>query len=394
MLGNDTFCRAVDTLAQLAPHLSRLDLSHATLARDAGPSARPLRGAVLFTDFAGFTSLTERLAAAGPIGAERLSEILNWSFGILTDAIAQHGGDVILFAGDALLALFESDGDEGAATRAAAHCALAMQRELSVGAAPHGASLGLRTTVGAGPMHVHRVGGIDGRWMSLLGGPAVDDTFAADREARPGTVVASAAAWTHLAAVADGALHDGGRVALVHGLVASVFPAAAKIPIAEGFGKSVARLMLPMVRDRLLNGVAHTAFMAEFRDASVAFVRLMSVDPGRPDDLDRLHAAAIAAQEEADRFDGTLYQLVRDEKGCTAVLAFGLPGQAHDDDAARVANAATSLCARLRELGIDASAGAATGPVFCGIYGGATRRNYGIMGPTMNRAARLAHSSD
>ena len=384
----------MNTLQQLAPHLSRLELA-AALGADAddASSVAALRAAVLFTDFAGFTSLTERLAAQGPIGAEQLSEILNWYYGVLTDAIARHGGDTVLFAGDALLAVFDADADgDTAATRRAAACALDIQRKLAASPAPHGAALGLRATLGVGALAAHRVGGVGGRWLTILGGEPLDDVFSADAMARPGIVVATATAWRAIAERARGEWIAGDEVARVHELSGEIAQAGgAKIPAAPPSGKGIERLVLPVLRDRLSRGQAD--YLSEFRDASIVFVQMQTVNPGDPADHALLHAAALATQEETARLDGTVYQMLRDDKGCSAVVVFGLPGQAHDDDAARAAEAALAMSRRLSELRVGAGAGIATGLVFCGAYGGGTRRNYGILGPTINRAARLMQAA-
>jgi class 3 adenylate cyclase len=71
--------------------------------------------AVLFADISGFTALTERLAARGPAGAEDLTELLNLYFGQMIDLIGEHGGDVVKFAGDALVALWPSPDEAGVA---------------------------------------------------------------------------------------------------------------------------------------------------------------------------------------------------------------------------------------------------------------------------------------
>src|SRR5690242_13615928 len=86
------------------------------LARD---EARPREGAVtqslgvtLFADISGFTPLAEALERQGPGGAERLTERLNQCFGPLLDSILAHGGDVLRFAGDAVLALWSASSPE------------------------------------------------------------------------------------------------------------------------------------------------------------------------------------------------------------------------------------------------------------------------------------------
>jgi len=65
-------------------------------------------GAVMFADISGFTALTEHLAERGPAGAEQLTEALNSYFDLLIETIAAYGGEVVLFAGDAVLAAWSS----------------------------------------------------------------------------------------------------------------------------------------------------------------------------------------------------------------------------------------------------------------------------------------------
>lgn len=59
--------------------------------------------ALLFVDMSGFTPLTERLSAEGAQGIEKLSFHLNGFFGKMIDVVRAHGGDVLKFAGDALM---------------------------------------------------------------------------------------------------------------------------------------------------------------------------------------------------------------------------------------------------------------------------------------------------
>lgn len=83
-------------------------LLRSRLATDTAGGAFELRfeAAVVFADISGFTALAERLAREGPSGAEALSRVLNACFGRLVDVVAQHGGDVLKFAGDALLSIW------------------------------------------------------------------------------------------------------------------------------------------------------------------------------------------------------------------------------------------------------------------------------------------------
>src|SRR5512132_857733 len=70
------------------------------------PAAEGFSAAVLFADVSGLTPPTEQLAQRGPAGAEALAELLNAYFGRLTVLGAAHGGEVVTFAGDGLLAVW------------------------------------------------------------------------------------------------------------------------------------------------------------------------------------------------------------------------------------------------------------------------------------------------
>src|SRR6186713_2049888 len=67
-------------------------------------SLERFRAVVLFADISGFTAITERMAAQGPEGVETISQILNDYFSRMMETIQAYGGDVVKFAGDALLA--------------------------------------------------------------------------------------------------------------------------------------------------------------------------------------------------------------------------------------------------------------------------------------------------
>lgn len=70
------------------------------------PHTETWHACILFADISGFTPLTESLASQGKRGIELLTEHLNNYFGKMIDLIVSHGGDVVKFAGDALLSIF------------------------------------------------------------------------------------------------------------------------------------------------------------------------------------------------------------------------------------------------------------------------------------------------
>ena len=70
-------------------------------------------GTLVFVDISGFTSLTEKLARKGRIGAEELTSVLSSVFSDMLGVAYRRGGSLLKFGGDALLLLFEGPVFEG-----------------------------------------------------------------------------------------------------------------------------------------------------------------------------------------------------------------------------------------------------------------------------------------
>ena len=129
------------------------------------PEIEKLQAAVLFADISGFSVLAAQLAKRGPIGAEELTAILNSSFEQILTLIHDHGGDVVKFAGDAVLALWKAeDNDPASASRQAAQCALAVNTALNNYDFGSGIQLSVHSGLGAGEVSIACIGGQLQRW--------------------------------------------------------------------------------------------------------------------------------------------------------------------------------------------------------------------------------------
>ena len=114
-------------LAALARHVPFCVLSELIQSSGAPvPRMNVRKGAVLFVDIGGFTALSQAL----PI--HLLSHHINSYFSRLIDEIHHQGGQVVKFAGDAMLVLFHvagaGEGDLDGACALAAKCALELTK--------------------------------------------------------------------------------------------------------------------------------------------------------------------------------------------------------------------------------------------------------------------------
>jgi len=70
-------------------------------------------GTFMFADVSGFTALSEKLMErAGPAGTEVLTSVFNDYFATMLEILAKSEGQLLKFAGDALLTFFPAKGDE------------------------------------------------------------------------------------------------------------------------------------------------------------------------------------------------------------------------------------------------------------------------------------------
>lgn len=352
------------------------------------PLVEPVRevftGALVLADVSGFTRMTEVLAHKGPAGAEELVAQLNAFFGPLIDLIDGAGGDILKFAGDALLVAWTEPDDERAIARAA-RCALAMHHLPPL---PGGPVLRLRVAVGAGEFALAQVGGERGRWETVVTGRPLEDLGPVLHAIEPGQVALTAAAWAALGDAVRGMAVDGGF--RLDGLAGP--PAAYRMAVPEVPPSLVPELQgyLPgAVRARLAADQAR--WLAELRGVTVLFVNLPGVHHATP--LAATHELVRTLQQLVYRFEGSLNKLSVDEKGVSMLVVLGLPPVSHEDDPLRGARLGLALLEAMTERGRSCSIGMATGRVFCGEVGNACRREYTLMGDTVNLAARLMQAA-
>lgn len=376
-----------------------------------GPIAERFPAAVLFADISGFTALTERLAQRGPLGAEVLTQILNNYFKQLIDLIAAYGGDVVKFAGDALLALWpifsfgpglETSATTSKATIATAfeadlapvvlqatQCARAIQERLDAYRPAAEVSLSLRLALGAGEVTTAHLGGLSGRWEFMVAGPPLTQVGAAGQEAEPGDIVLSPEAWEWVQSACTGQPLPAGNVRLES--IHTPSPPVPTVPpvLAPEAQAGLCTYIPDGVRARL--DVGQVEWLAELRSVTVIFLNLP--DLSHIISLAEAQRAIHALEEVLHHYEGTINKISVDDKGASLVAALGLPPLAHEDDVLRGLQAALAMQVELKQLGWRSAIGVASGRAFCGSVGGDLRREYTMIGDVVNLAARLMQAA-
>ena len=233
----------------------------------------------------------------------------------------------------------------------------------------------------------------------MLAGATLEHLAAAEYQAAAGDVVLDPAATVALGAraqIATVRVEEGtGRSFAVLDGLADPPPPCPWPPLADDIlpADLVRSWLVPAVQERLLAGQGE--FLAEWRPAVALFLRFGGLDYDRDEDVGtKLDAYLHWVQRVLATYDGTLLQLTIGDKGSYLYAAFGAP-RAHEDDDARAATAALVLretpddCAFIGPVQI----GLGRGRMRAGAYGAHRSRTYGVLGDTVNLAARLMQAA-
>ncbi|NJN18756.1 MAG: adenylate/guanylate cyclase domain-containing protein [Oscillochloris sp.] len=381
------------------------------------------RGTLLFADVSGFTALSERLTRFGHAGVEQLIHALNDCFAALVGAVRDHGGDLLAFGGDAVLACFS--GADHAATAAAA--ALAMQVRMAsisrrvIGGHTH--MLSVKIGLASGPLLLSGVG-LPGRRLALALGSVIDHCDEVAANTAPGAIGLHESTAGLLAGRAEFALGTAG-IAGLQGLSvtpelmpAPAFPPAAGVELLQQIG-ALAPYLPADVFATLAAAPGARPGEGEQRDVVSLFIHLAGLHAlaDQPDALPATLVAAVvtqvvgAAMAAIERYGGALAHCDSYNGGLKLLAFFGAP-VARQHDAQRAVEAALQLRADLQALQVELSEhlarslpnqelpslqvrmGVNYGPVVAGLIGSTARREYTVIGSATNIAARLMGAAD
>eukprot|EP00928_Gymnodinium_smaydae_P024615 TRINITY_DN1986_c0_g1_i1.p1 TRINITY_DN1986_c0_g1~~TRINITY_DN1986_c0_g1_i1.p1 ORF type:complete len:2362 (-),score=606.06 TRINITY_DN1986_c0_g1_i1:70-7155(-) len=400
---------------------------HGTLApkvETSGTILHECNGCVVFSDASGFTKLTETLAQKAD-GAEVLSKCLNKFFTPLIDIIEAYRGDVIKFSGDALSILFEATDDytlsespcgspeaprktplQLACLRASACCLEIHKRLHNFDTGEGGVRLALHIGVGAGDITMLQVGGEQDRYEYVITGAPLEQISIAEPLASSGETVLSPQTWMEVEQfVIEGAPLDTGPPGF-HRLCAldtlqhtypTIKQAALDCTRVESArmkqldDRALLRLsdrFIPRCVIKHLHSGNYTS-INEIRSVTIVFVQIGGVDVGTEAGSRKAQDLMLGMQRACYRHEGSLNKFLVDDKGILFLFVFGLPPCVHIDDPERAITSCFDMIRVLEGMEMRGRFGVTTGSVYCGIVGSDNRREYTVMGDTVNLSARL-----
>jgi class 3 adenylate cyclase/tetratricopeptide (TPR) repeat protein len=377
-----------DLLASFVPDLLARSIAHRSEPLRGSASA-PCELAVLGLDISESTSISEDLVRWSPDGSESIARVLNTIFTLLADLISEHHGSVITIAGDEIVAVWPTAEMGGIASSAywAARTATAVQDKAGLLPPVGGYPIRLRAGIGVGNAWLLDIGHDHGRRIFVPVGPAIQEMTRAQKSVGASGIGVTDNVRQLLGEQAQD--HRGtGRMPIGQTTVVGPVPASSRQSsrsLASVQLASAARYIPDWVFERLRSGPEElqaelapiTAIFTSFRTG------LWDEDATRT-----VSDAVLQALDILNSYKGTLVSACQDIDGVTLVAGFGLPPVVREREATR-ANLAALEISRAMEAFVEHGIGVATGHAFCGVCGSPAYRQYTMVGPVVNLAARL-----
>jgi len=353
-----------------------------------------LTGSLMFCDVSGFTAMSESLAQVGKEGAELMAAVLNRFFERMLAIADEWGGVQMKFGGDAMLLLFSEDRHAERAAAAGLEMQRAMSdfRRLAVGEQTY--RLRMRIAIHSGRFFGASVGQPDGMLHYMLVGPDVNRTAGIEGAGEPGQVVMSAEA---AAQTGSGCrLIPANGVWRVRDLDEPPRPAPKQALTAPR--DALKHYLLPPLAAPLLEGRL-PSFSGEHRRVTAAFINLIGLSTlletkGEAQALAQADAYVKMVISAVEKHGGLLAASDLAQDGDKVICLFGAPLSIEREERAAI-RAMLELDRELRSSGLDVKhrIGISSGSVFAGEIGSSKRREYTVIGDSVNLAARLMAAS-
>ncbi len=424
----DQLKQLLRTVATYLPHHLALSLLKNDTHLLDQPQGTFLAGTLLFADISGFTNLSERLRRmGGKEGAEELVRIINEYLDVMLAILFQYGGQLIKFGGDAMLCLFTGE-NQGAmeAIWAAWEMKDAMALHFAEVEALHEVfPLSMKVGHSSGLLFATTVGN-EIHQEYIITGSAVERTARAEAIAQRGQVIISAETYQE---VKEWVQVEGLPESQEYFRVISVFSKKQAhsqslwATIEQGLSdpaldvwEIVAQLerLAPYLPVGLLPQLVYDPRLeyvtGQHRQVTVLFANFVGMNDiieaygtGRASAITNvLNHYFQLMQEEAHYYGGVTNKVDLYDQGDKLMVLFGAP-VAHERDARRAALAALAMQQALHRVSDPLAAvflrqriGVHSGFVFAGHVGSDAhhRREYTVMGDTVNLAARLMSAAD
>jgi class 3 adenylate cyclase len=375
-----------------------------------GLKERSRRGTLLFADITGFTALCNKLEQSSLGGLEEMTYLLNRYFREFLHVAQQYGGVALKFGGDSILLAFNGPGHAGRAVACAVEMQAMMESYRLLHTSQGSFELSMSIGIEYGPLHLAVLGEEYVRLDYLLTGPTLQQVLLTEARAAKDEILITARLYRLLQNQPDFKFKpvyrenelyyqlDHSFFLLEHPYNPDFYPAYYKTPLAADYLKYFVPSLVRQRLETLVSEGQRPAIESEHRLVSCFFLVFpyqasTASDPKQSikERLARLNHLFKLVHGWVRQYNGTLVRVDATTRGERFLVLFGAPIK-NEDDSVQAALCALEIMRTINGpvAYLPAQIGLATGRVFCAEVGSRWRKEYTIMGSSINRAARLA----
>lgn len=336
----------------------------------------------MFLDLSGFSTMTDALMQHGQHGAEVLASLMHGVFDPLVESIFEHGGKIVGFAGDGIMALYPFEEDARITALRALASADLIQNRLEQNPAR-------QTVYGKFPIFA-KIGLTCGSvtWGILLSyqgdqatyyfrGSAVDDAAHAEQHAKPGEILLTRNLAILLASDIRTTPAQSNSSDVYQRFSAFDIEPPGSIPVSfPPIDLEVSRLFMPA------EVISHDV-RGEFRQVVNLFMRLPELND------EQMRTLTREVFDLRDKYGGLLTRVDFGDKGCNMLILWGAP-VAYENDIGRALNFLIDLKAR---VDFPITAGVTYYIAHAGYLGSTLCEDYTCYGWGVNLASRFMTSA-
>ncbi len=334
------------------------------------------QGIIIFLDISGFSALTDYFDKKGSQGIEQLVEILNDYFGDIIASMREGGGVLLKFSGDGLLFYFPMDYRDDVLSLLKSVILKWHRKKLNIDGKEF--ILSVSAGVSAGEFYEILVEGKERKERVIIG-EVPSQAMIAEAIARPGEIVVVESFYN------KGPKNPiGRRIGRYRAIEPSEFPNISEISRKIPSFTSTVDFK---DTEQMLKFLPHSKIMDfsdEHRYMATLFINWWNL----PIDADFYSAVFSKVDEIVERFGGFINKVEPYFKGSRIMAVFGLPAL-KEEPGIPALYAGLEIKKFLEEKKVAFKISVTSGRSFAGTIGSKNRKEFTIIGNSVNKAERL-----
>ncbi|MFO7811050.1 MAG: adenylate/guanylate cyclase domain-containing protein, partial [Candidatus Delongbacteria bacterium] len=339
-----------------------------------------VEGSVMFADLSGFTNMSEKLTAKGKEGSEEVSRIINEVFEDMITIITHAGGSVYKFGGDAVTVFFPKFVDRNNVVKTAVRMQSDIKKFENINTIAGRCSVRMKIGIAYGRSVVGMVG--DRIRQYFIAGDTLDTACECEHNADKGEIIVSAEM-----VKSEMKDHYAGKGKFLK--VKSKKISLSKDRRFRKQGSTADKEWFSNFIDKELavREEAGALEKGELRNCAVVFLNFTGINYDEDFNYDLLNDFYTLTAATVKKYQGFINKIDMGDKGNKIIALFGAPVSTEKNE--EFALRAVQEIRTNKPSDIDIKVGVNNGNIYFGVVGASHRREFTVMGNSVNLSARL-----